>query len=77
MDQIATAFQRRSGIDHIIGAIDGSHIRVPPPKKKQMSYYNRKSFYSIILSAVVDARGYFMSVDVGFPGRMSDSKALR
>lgn len=43
----------------------------------QKSYFNRKSFYSIILSAVVDARGYFMSIDVGYPGRMSDSKVLR
>jgi hypothetical protein len=77
MDRNAQAFERRSGIRNIIGAIDGSHIRVPPPKKMQMSYFNRKSYYSIILSAVVDARGSFMSVDTGFPGRMSDSKVLR
>jgi DDE superfamily endonuclease len=77
MDRVARAFERRSGIPKIIGAIDGSHIRVPPPKRMQKSYFNRKSFYSIILSAVVDARGYFMSVDVGYPGRMSDSKVLR
>jgi hypothetical protein len=77
MDRVARSFERRSGIPNIIGAIDGSHIRVAPPKRHQKSYYNRKSFYSIILSAVVDARGYFMSVDVGYPGRMSDSKVLR
>ena len=73
----ADAFERRSGIPNIIGAIDGSHIPCCPDKRNQKSYFNRKSFYSIILSAVVDARGLFMCADVGFPGRMSDSKVLR
>jgi len=73
----ARAFEARSGIPDIIGAIDGSHIRVAPPKRLQRSYFNRKSYYSVILSAVCDARGAFMCCDVGFPGRMSDSKVLR
>ena len=41
----ARAFEARSGIPGIIGAIDGSHIRIAPPKREQKSYYNRKSFY--------------------------------
>jgi hypothetical protein len=73
----ARAFEARSGIPGIIGAIDGSHIRIAPPKREQKSYYNRKSFYSVILSAVCDARGAFMICDVGFAGRMSDSKVLK
>lgn len=77
LDKSARAFERRSGIPDIVGAIDGSHIRVAPPKCDQRSYYNRKHFYSVILSAVVDARGAFMACDVGYPGRMSDSKVLK
>ena len=50
---------------------------VAPPKRHQKSYYNRKKFYSVILSAVCDARGAFLSCDVGFPGRMSDSRVLK
>ena len=76
-EQCASAFMRRSGIPNIIGAIDGSHIRVAPPKRHQKSYYNRKKFYSVILSAVCDARGAFLSCDVGFPGRMSGSRVLK
>ena len=76
-EQCARAFVARSGIPGIIGAIDGSHIRIAPPKRQQKRYYNRKSFYSVILSAVCDARGAFLSCDIGFPGRMSDSKVLR
>jgi hypothetical protein len=77
LERCAKAFEKRSGIPNIVGAIDGSHIRVAPPKRHQKSYFNRKSFYSVILSAVVDPRGYFLSCDVGFPGRMSDSKVLK
>jgi hypothetical protein len=73
----ADAFEARSLIPNIIGAIDGSHIRVAAPKHDESSFYNRKSFHSIILQAIVDPRGYFMSADCGFPGRMSDPKVLR
>lgn len=73
----AEAFEARSYIPNIVGAIDGSHIRVAAPKHDESSYYNRKSFHSIILQAIVDPRGYFMAADAGFPGRMSDPKVLR
>jgi hypothetical protein len=93
----ARYFEDRSMIPGIIGAIDGSHIKVAPPRRHESSYYNRKGFHSVILSAVspftltkttteqpfcvriqvCDPRGYFMAIDVGFPGRMADSKALR
>lgn len=72
----ARYFENRSLIPNIIGAIDGSHIRVAPPKRNEQSYFNRKSFHSVILQAVCDPRGYFMSIDVGFPGRMADSKVM-
>lgn len=36
----------------IIGAIDGTHIRIEPPKNNANAYYNRKKFHSIILQGV-------------------------
>ena len=60
----ARYFENRSLIPNIIGAIDGSHIRVAPPKRNEQSYFNRKSFHSVILQAVCDPRGYFMSIGV-------------
>ena len=77
MERESAAFEARSGIKGIIGAIDGSHIRVAPPRRDQKAFYNRKSFYSVILSAVVGSRGQFLDIATGFPGRMSDSKVLR
>lgn len=73
MEAIASVFERRTLIPGMIGAIDCSHIRVTPRRRDQGSYMNRKGFCSVILSAVCDYRGYFMSVDTGFPGRMADS----
>lgn len=42
LERVSDSFEARSGIKGIIGAIDGSHIRVAPPKRDQHSYYNRK-----------------------------------
>ena len=73
----AKTMEDRSGIPGIIGAVDGSHIAVHPGKGENGGFWNYKHYYSVILSAVVDPRGYFMCVDCGFPGKMHDAGALR
>jgi len=77
LERNAHAFERRSMIPNIVGAIDGSHIRVAAPRRNEDSYFNRKKYHSVILQGIVDPRGYFMSADCGFPGRMGDAKVLR
>jgi len=74
---ISSVFELRSGIPGVLGAIDCTHIRVSPKANEQGSYINRKGYYSLVVSAVCDYRGYFMSVHTGYPGKMSDSKALQ
>ena len=34
LERVSDSFEARSGIKGIIGAIDGSHIRVAPPKRE-------------------------------------------
>ncbi len=77
MERCAATMELRSGLRDIIGALDGSHIRIHPYQGINSAYFNHKQFYSIILSAVVDARGLFMCVDTGFPGKMHDASVLR
>ena len=71
------SFELRSGIPRIIGCIDGSHAQVHPKRSKQEYYINRKGYCSVVLSAVVDPRGLFMSIDTGYCGRMGDSRILQ
>lgn len=40
-------------------------------------YYNRKGFYSILLQGVVDANGFFRSVNIGWQGSASDVRVWK
>ena len=48
------AFRIMSGLPQCVGAVDGCHIPILAPKENHCDYFNRKSFHSIILQAVVD-----------------------
>ena len=56
--------------------IDGSHIPILKPQECPSDYYNRKGFYSIIVQAVVDSRGRFIDVNIGWPGKVHDARVL-
>lgn len=47
--EVWAGFQRTSGFPKIIGAIDGTHINIPAPKKDPEYYVNRKGHHSIQL----------------------------
>lgn len=61
-----------------MGATDGSHIKIPgPDEDKLLAYYNYKKFYSIILLAIVDNKGFFRWTCSGCPGSCGDSGVLQ
>ena len=70
---VARLFHDRWNMPHVIGAVDGKHIRITRPRKTGSIYYNYKGYYSIILFAMVDAQYRFVYVDVGAEGKASDS----
>lgn len=66
-------FAAITGFPQCVGALDGCHIEVCPPKEHATDYYNYKGWYSSILFAVVDHRYRFMYVNVGSPGKNHDA----
>lgn len=70
-------FEMLLGYPMCIGAVDGCHIRICPPKESAIDYYNFKGSHSIILFAVADARYRYIYFNVGSPGKNSDSNVLK
>ncbi|KAK9073694.1 hypothetical protein SSX86_006288 [Deinandra increscens subsp. villosa] len=81
--EIKTAFGSISGIPDINGSIYTTHISIIAPKTNQEAYYNRKHTernqkpsYSTTVQGLVDPRGVFMDICIGYPGSMSDEQIL-
>ena len=64
------------GFPQVAGAIDGTHIPIICPVENSSDYYNRKGFYSIIMQGLVDFRGLFMDVYIGWPGKVHDARVF-
>lgn len=75
---ISDAFMSKYGVPGVMGVVDGSHIPIQRTYQGEHDpYYNRKSFMSIVLMAVVDANKRFLWIDAGAPGGFNDSKIYK
>ena len=70
--QTASSFSR-FGFPGVIGAIDGSHIRVLPPEGHKADYLNRHNNPSVNLTAVCDANGKMTYINLGYTGKVNDA----
>ncbi|XP_058794103.1 uncharacterized protein LOC131665891 [Phymastichus coffea] len=65
------------GLQKVIGALDGCHIKIRAPARGDKSvYFNRKKDYSIVLQGLCDADCFFTNVDVRWPGSVHDARAF-
>ena len=62
---------------NVVGAIDGTHIRIKPPQRHRLDYLNYKNFYSINMQAICDAKGTFLDIFVGYPGSVHDTRVMK
>lgn len=63
--RIAKEFNNIWNFPNCIGAIDGKHCRIQAPPNSGSAFYNYKSYFSLILMAIADARYRFIWVDIG------------
>lgn len=77
------AFESVSGIPNVVGSMYTTHIPIIAPKISVAAYFNKrhteknqKTSYSITVQGVVDPRGVFTDVCIGWPGSMPDDQVL-
>lgn len=78
LHKVKSEFFKLHGIDGVVGAIDGSHIKIKrPASKHHYVYYNRKGDYSLLMQGVCDYQKKFISFFCGEPGSIHDSRLLK
>lgn len=74
---ISNDFNNIWNFPHVLGCIDGKHVRITCPKKSGSMFYNYKKYFSVVLQAVADANYKFIIVEVGGYGKQSDGGTFR
>lgn len=70
-------FHAKQGISNVLGAIDGTHIRIEKPAVYAQDFCNRKKSFSISLQIVVDAHMRITNIHCGEPGFLHDARIFR
>ncbi|XP_067217072.1 putative nuclease HARBI1 [Linepithema humile] len=76
-NKVMEEFEKVSAFPKIIGAIDGTHIRIKAPLEDKQSYVNRKGYHSIHVQAVCTSKLLFTSVLAGNVGSVHDARVFR
>ncbi|XP_012537579.3 putative nuclease HARBI1 [Monomorium pharaonis] len=70
-------FSKIKNFPNVIGALDGSHIKIRAPKEDAASYICRKQFHAIHLQAVCNAKCVFTHCYAGHVGSVHDARVFR
>nr|GLL17229.1 uncharacterized protein LOC109185018 [Ipomoea trifida] len=83
MRSIKDEYEAKSGIKNVVGSMYTTHIPIIAPKISVAAYFNKrhternqKTSYSITVQGVVDPKGVFTDVCIGWPGSMPDDQVL-
>ncbi|KAJ1206452.1 hypothetical protein NDU88_001857 [Pleurodeles waltl] len=70
---VKTAFYHVAHVPHVIGAVDGTHIALVPPRRNEQVYRNRKNFQLVNVEVVCLVDQYISQVTDRYPGSVHDS----
>ncbi|XP_020299186.1 putative nuclease HARBI1 [Pseudomyrmex gracilis] len=76
-EQTMQKIEQLYGFPGVIGAIDGTHIKINAPKDNSDSYVNRKGYHSIQLQVICDAQLRFVHCYTGQVGSVHDMRVFR
>ncbi|KAK3924065.1 Protein ANTAGONIST OF LIKE HETEROCHROMATIN PROTEIN 1 [Frankliniella fusca] len=74
--RISQSIEARTGYLGIIGAIDGTLIKITAPRIQKGRYFDRHQSYSINVQAVCDDNLLFRDVYIGEPGSVHDIRVF-
>ena len=70
-------FTDKSRLPNIVGAIDGTHIKIISPRDSAVDYFSRNQQHDFIIQAVADGKGLFLDFAAGYPGSLHDARVYR
>ncbi|XP_029158558.1 putative nuclease HARBI1 [Nylanderia fulva] len=78
IQHVKERFWARTQFPGVIGAIDGTHIAIVPPKaERQHLYINRKLYHSLNVLIISDYEGKILTVNAAHGGRTHDARVWR
>ena len=75
--EVAKHFEEIWNLPHVVGALDGNHIRIQCPPETGTLFHSYKGFFSLVLLAACDAQYCFTLIDIRQYGSNNDSGVLK
>ncbi|XP_045107685.1 putative nuclease HARBI1 [Portunus trituberculatus] len=69
-------FAHIAGFPGVVGAIDGTHMRIVAPKEQEEVYVNRKGYHSINVQVIFDANYRILDILAKWLGSVHDARIL-
>lgn len=77
LGKVVQEFHQIAGFPAVIGAVDGSKIRITPPKEDEEAYLDRKQHHSLNLTIVSGPNYEIYFCNTNCSGRWHDSRVLQ
>lgn len=71
-------FKQIADFPCVVGAVDGTHVRIQAPSRdREPLYVDKKHQHSIAVQGICDYEGRFLNIVVDWPGSVHDSTILQ